>query len=65
MTFYAPVLWLYSVMVSVVFGASVYEALVVHPVWSRKPPESSGFLLAEAGTLRRNACRSRRAVGLG
>src|SRR4029450_13001591 len=133
MTLYAPVLWFYSVMVSVVFGASVYEALVVHPAWSRKPPESfrgfvgtpvsrmdlprfwvpvaplyalsglgtlglallagslgrpsscrrcapsrwlrgpcctfvprsSGFLLAEAGTLRRNACKSRRAVGLG
>jgi hypothetical protein len=27
-------------MVSLVFGAAVYEALVVHPAWSRKPPES-------------------------
>ena len=45
MTLYAPVLWFYSVMVSVVFGASVYEALVVHPAWSRKPPESfRGFV---------------------
>ena len=40
MTLYAPVLWFYIVMVSVVFGAGVYEALVVHPAWSRKPPES-------------------------
>jgi len=32
-------------MVSLVFGASVYEALVVHPAWSRKPPESlRGFV---------------------
>ena len=45
MTLYAPVLWFYAVMVSVVFGASVYEALVVHPAWSRKPPESfRGFV---------------------
>jgi len=45
MTLHAPVLWFYSVMVSVVFGASVYEALVVHPAWSRKPPESfRGFV---------------------
>jgi hypothetical protein len=42
---YAPVLWFYAAMVSVVFGASVYEALVVHPAWSRKPPESfRGFM---------------------
>ena len=40
MTLYMPVLWIYVVMVSVVFGATVYEALVVHPAWSRKPPES-------------------------
>ena len=33
-------LWLYSAMASLVFGAAVYEALVVHPAWSRKPPES-------------------------
>ena len=45
MTLYAPLLWFYAVMVSVVFGASVYEALVVHPAWSRKPPESfRGFV---------------------
>ena len=45
MTLYAPVQWFYAVMVSVVFGASVYEALVVHPAWSRKPPESfRGFV---------------------
>ena len=40
MTLYIPVLWFYAVMVSLVFGASVYETLVVHPAWSRKPPES-------------------------
>jgi len=38
--FYTPVLWFYAVMASLVFGASVYETLVVHPAWSRKPPES-------------------------
>jgi hypothetical protein len=27
-------------MVSLVFGAGIYECLVVHPAWSRKPPES-------------------------
>src|SRR5262245_51782247 len=40
MTLYATVLWLYAVMASLVLGASVYEGLVVHPAWSRKPPES-------------------------
>jgi len=40
MTLYATVLWLYDVMASLVVGASVYESLVVHPAWSRKPPES-------------------------
>ena len=45
MTLYTPVLWFYVVMASLVFGASVYEALVVHPAWSRKPPESfRGFV---------------------
>ena len=40
MTLDTAVLWFYSVMASLVFGASVYETLVVHPAWSRKPPES-------------------------
>lgn len=40
MTLYATALWLYAVMASLVLGASVYESLVVHPAWSRKPPES-------------------------
>jgi Anthrone oxygenase len=40
MTLYVTVLWLYVVMASTVFGGTVYEALVVHPAWSRKPPES-------------------------
>ena len=45
MTLYTPVLWFYAVMVSLVFGASVYETLVVHPAWSRKPPDSfTGFV---------------------
>ena len=40
MTLYATALWLYAVMASLVLGASLYESLVVHPAWSRKPPES-------------------------
>ena len=40
MTIYTMTLWFYSVMASLVFGASVYETLVVHPAWSRQPPES-------------------------
>ena len=31
MILYTPVLWFYAAMVSLVFGASVYETLVVHP----------------------------------
>ena len=45
MMLYTPVLWFYAVIASLVFGASVYETLVVHPAWSRKPPESfRGFV---------------------
>lgn len=40
MTVYTAVLWFYAMMASLVFGATVYEVLVVHPAWSRKPPES-------------------------
>src|SRR5215510_11036163 len=40
MTLYTTALWFYSVMVSLVFGAGIYEIFVVHPAWSRKPPES-------------------------
>ena len=40
MTLQTASLWFYSAMASLVFGASIYEALVVHPAWSRKPPES-------------------------
>jgi hypothetical protein len=40
MTFHTAVLWFYWAMASLVFGAAVYETLVVHPAWSRKPPES-------------------------
>jgi hypothetical protein len=45
MTLYATALWLFDLMASIVFGASVYESLVVHPAWSRNPPESFvGFM---------------------
>ena len=45
MNLYSAALWCYSGMASLVFGASVYETLVVHPAWSRKPPESfAGFV---------------------
>src|SRR5215831_8407554 len=40
MTLYTSVVWFYSAMASLVFGASIYESLVVHPAWSRKLPES-------------------------
>jgi hypothetical protein len=40
MTLYATALWLYAGMAFLVLGASLYESLVVHPAWSRKPPES-------------------------
>jgi hypothetical protein len=40
MTLFATILWLYTTMASVVLGAGVYESFVVHPAWSRKPPES-------------------------
>ena len=50
MTLY--VLWLYVVMASIVLGASVYESLVVHPAWSRKPPESFvGFMGAPVSRM--------------
>ena len=52
MTRYATVLWLYDVMTSLVLGASVYESLVVHPAWSRKPPESFvGFMGAPVSRM--------------
>ena len=52
MALYTPVLWFYTVMVSLVFGASVYETLVVHPAWSRKPPESlRGFVGTPVGRM--------------
>jgi len=52
MSLYTTVLWFYSVMASLVFGASVYESLVVHPAWSRKPPESFvGFVGAPVSRM--------------
>lgn len=40
LTLYGTLLWLYSMFASLVFGAGMYEGFVVHPAWSRKPPES-------------------------
>jgi hypothetical protein len=40
MTLYTIALWVYSILASLVLGAAVYENLVVHPAWSRQPPES-------------------------
>jgi hypothetical protein len=52
MTLDTAVLWLYSVMASLVFGASVYETVVVHPAWSREPPESfAGFVGAPVSRM--------------
>ena len=52
MTLYATSLWLYAVMASLVLGASLYESLVVHPAWSRKPPESFvGFVGAPVSRM--------------
>lgn len=47
MAFFTPVLWVYAVMASLVFGASMYETLVVHPAWSRKPPDSFRAFMGE------------------
>ena len=52
MTLYTIALWFYSVLASLVFGASVYETLVVHPAWSRQPPESfAGLAGASLGRM--------------
>ena len=52
MTLSTTILWLYAVMTSLVFGASIYEGLVVHPAWSRKPPESFvAFMGAPIGRM--------------
>jgi Anthrone oxygenase len=52
MTLYRTVLWLYSLLASLAFGASIFESLVVHPAWSRKPPESLvGFMGAPINRL--------------
>lgn len=40
MTLYGYTVGFYALMASLVMGASVFEALVVHPAWSRTPPES-------------------------
>ena len=40
MTLYTTALWFYAVMVSLVFGGGMYESFVIHPAWSRNPPES-------------------------
>ena len=52
MTLETTVLWFYAVMTSLVFGASIYETIVVHPAWSRKPPESFvGFVGAPVSRM--------------
>ena len=52
MTLDTTVLWFFSFMASLVFGATIYEALVVHPAWSRKPPESLvGFVGAPVSRM--------------
>lgn len=52
MTLSLALQWLYAVMASTVFGATIYEALVVHPAWSRKPPESLvAFMGAPIGRM--------------
>jgi hypothetical protein len=52
MTLYATVLWVYAALASLVLGASVYESVVVHPAWSRKPPESFvGFIGAPVSRM--------------
>ena len=52
MSLYTTALWFYAVMASLVFGAGFYEAFVVHPAWSGKPPESfAGFMGATTGRM--------------
>jgi hypothetical protein len=52
MTLYTTTVWFYSVLVSLVFGAGMYEILVVHPAWSRNVPESSaGFAGSAVGRM--------------
>ena len=56
MTLYVTVLWLYVLMASTIFGAKLYETLVVHPAWSRKPPESFvAFVGAPIGRMKNAA----------
>ena len=40
MTIYTAAVWFYSVMASLVLGGGMYESFVLHPAWSRNPPES-------------------------
>jgi len=40
MTLDTAALWFYSVMASLIFGSGMYESFVLHPAWSRNPPES-------------------------
>ena len=47
MTIATAAAWLYAVMASLLFGASIYETVVVHPAWSRKPPESFAAFMGE------------------
>jgi hypothetical protein len=52
MTLYGTVLWFYCAFASLVLGAGMYEGFVIHPAWSRKPPESfAGFMGASINRL--------------
>ena len=52
MSLYATVLRVYDLMATLVLGAGVYECVVVHPAWSRKPPESFvGFMGAPVSRM--------------
>jgi hypothetical protein len=55
MTLYATLLWLYAVMASVVFGASVYESLVKRSSRSRHCGSSRRGSHAPAKRQRRGA----------
>lgn len=54
MTVFTPVLWFYAVTASLVFGASMYETWVVHPAWSRKPPDSFRVFMGEPSKIARH-----------
>jgi len=49
---YHAALFLYATITALIFGATVYETLVVHPAWSRQVPASlEGFNSIPASRL--------------